>query len=393
MNFNIGGISFGSGTGGVQTGGKGCGGGCGAVVGVLLGILLVPLGLYLTYHGELRLVDHGRVFDGIEMMQPEAAANLDGEMVKISGQPEGEFLEVRQWDGPALYVHTSIEEYQSERDSEGEVTYEWNSVGSDTQWASFSVGPVEVEPGPRTNAVGEEEVYSAYKKKFETDFHEGTDRSNPQVGDQRMTIDVLDARKPVIVVGEISGGSIQSGGPTGTFVVSTLNEAATSQALHTEYKVMYWVMKGGAVLAIFVGILLIFGPLTWIVGHVPMVGESLSCGFAAIAFVLAVLSVGVITVFIKAFWVLIVLAVLLILFVIIRGVTTPRHGPGGGPTPTGSAAPSASAPPPQVSVPTAEPTPAAAPPTPEAESRFCAQCGTKLDPDSKFCPSCGAKVE
>lgn len=406
MNLNVGGFRVGSGSAGVRTGGKGCGGGCGAVFGVIFGILLVPLGLYLTYHGEIKLVNHGKVFDGITMVQPDAAASMDGELVKISGQPKGDFRTVRQWRGDALYVHTSIEEYQEETDSEGETTREWNSVGSDTQWASFSVGPIKVQPGSNTNAVGEQQVYSAYKKKFETDFHAGTEPGSPQVGDQRMTIQVLDATKPVIVVGEVSQGSIQSGGPTGTFVVSTLNEGATSQALHTEYKIAYWGIKGGAVMAIFVGIMLIFGPLTWLVGHVPFVGDSLSCGFAAIAFAIAVVSVGVITVFIKAFWILIILAVLVIAFVVIRGVTTPRGGPGAGATvpPPGAPPVQPTAPPtvsvpsaqpavPPVSVPTATPEPPAPAPEPEGGPQFCSQCGKQLDPDSKFCQSCGAKVE
>lgn len=406
MNFSVGGVSIGGGSAGVRTGGRGCGGGCGAVFGVILGILLVPLGLYLTYYGEIKLVNHGKIFDGITMIQPDAAASMDGQMVKISGPPEGEFLEIRQWDGQALYVHTSVEEYQREEDSDGEVSYEWESVGSESQWASFSVGPIKVQPGNNTNAVGEQQVYSAYKKKFETDFHAGTEPGSAQVGDQRMTIQVLDATKPVIVVGEVSGGSIQSGGPTGTFVVSTLNEGATSQALHTEYKISYWAMKGGAMMAIFVGILLTFGPLTWLVGHVPFVGESLSCGFAAIAFVIAVLSVGLVTLFIKAFWILIILAVLLIAFAVIRGVTTPRGGPGTGavvppagappaqPTaPPGVSIPSAQPAVPPVSVPTATPEPSAPAAEAQAGPKFCSQCGTRLDPASKFCQSCGARVQ
>lgn len=389
-----------------NAGGKGCGGGCGAVFGVLFGILLVPLGLYLTYYGESKLVNHGKVFDGITLTQPETAASVNGAMVKISGRPKGEFLKIKQWDGQALYVHTSIEEYKEDTDSEGDTTREWNSVGSDTQWASFSVGPIKVQPGSNTNAIGEQRVYSAYKKRSETDFHAGVEPRKAEVGDQRMTIEVLDASKPVIVVGELSGGTIQSGGETGTFVISTLNEDATSQALHTEYKIMYWVMKGVATLVIFIGILLIFGPLTWLVGYVPFVGESLSCGFAAIAFAIAVVSVGIITVFIKAFWILIILAVLVIAFVVIRGVTTPRGGPGAGAAvPPPGAPPAQPTAPPTVSVPTAQPavppvsvptaTPQPPPPAaePEGGPQFCAQCGKQLDPDSKFCRSCGAKVE
>ncbi len=399
MNFNVGGFNLG-GSAGVGSAGRGCKSGCGAVFGVIFGILLVPLGLYLTYHGEIKLVNHGKVFDGVEMMEPEAAGSMDGQLVKISGQPEGNFISLPEWDGQALYFRDTVEEYEEETDAEGEVTEEWNTKETRSEWADFSLGPIEVRPGDNAKPVGEDEVYSAYKKKFETAFHVGTDSSSPQVGDRRRTIDVLDASKPVIVLGEMSGGSIQSGGPTGSFVVSTLNEGATSQALHTEYKITYWLMKGGAVLAIFVGIMLIFGPLTWLVGHVPFVGESLSCGFAAIAFVIAVVCVGVITIFIKAFWILVILAVLGIAFVVIRGVTTPRGGAGTGQAgaPTGATPTQPVPPTPQPSAPVAptpQPTAPAQPPArPEADDgpRFCANCGRPLEPGARFCKECGHQV-
>jgi len=404
MNFNVGGFNIGSGAAAVGSAGRGCKSGCGSVFGIIFGIILVPLGLYLTYHGEIKLVNHGKVFDGIEMMQPDAAKSMDGQLVKISGQPEGQFISLPEWDGQALYFRDATEEYEQETDSEGETTEEWNTKQSRSEWTDFTVGSVEVRPGENTNPVGEEEVYSAYKKKFETAFHVGTSSSNPQVGDQRRTIDVLDASKSVVVLGEMSGGSIQGGS---SFVVSTLNEGATSQALHTEYKIAYWAMKGGAVMAIFVGILLIFGPLTWLVGHVPFVGDSLSCGFAAIAFVVALVSVGVITIFIKAFWILIILAVLLIAFVVIRGITTPRGGPGAGRAtpPPGTPPVQPAQPTPQPSVPTpqaprpsdaapAATVPPAQPAPPEAAEapKFCANCGKPLEAGAKFCKECGHPV-
>ena len=90
-----------------NAGGKGCGGGCGAVFGIIFGILLVPLGLYLTYHGGIKLVNPARSSTASPWCSP-TAASMDGELVKISGRPQGEFLKIRQWDGQALYVHTSI---------------------------------------------------------------------------------------------------------------------------------------------------------------------------------------------------------------------------------------------------------------------------------------------
>jgi len=123
VNLNLGGL----GGGGV---GKAAKAGCGSIFGVLFGILLVPLGFYLIYHGEARLVNHGKVFEGVEMASPEAAANVTG-LVKIKGQPVGQFLSHTRWDGLALYFRNTVEEYEREEDADGDVDYEWNQVSSE----------------------------------------------------------------------------------------------------------------------------------------------------------------------------------------------------------------------------------------------------------------------
>jgi len=389
MSFNVGGFNIGSRVAGVGGAKKGCGGGCGAVFGIILGIIMIPLGLYLAYYGEIKLVNHGKVFERIEMMEPDAAKAQEGELVKISGQPEGIFLRIREWDGQALFVRRQTEEFQEDTDAEGEVEREWNTIDTDEEWADFSIGSIQIRPAG-ANPVGEEEVYSAYKKKYETAFHVGTSQDNPDVGDQRLTIDVLDATNSVIVLGQMSGGGIQGGS---TFVVSTQNEGQTMQTLKTEYTFAYWGLKGGAVFAIFFGILMVFTPLTWLVGHVPLIGNQLSCAFAGVAFVIAVVTVGVITVFLKAFWFLVAAAVLVIAFVIIRGITTSRSGPGAGPPvqPAGTPPPAQ----PVASIPTAQPTAPAQPresAEPEAGPKFCANCGAELDPGGKFCQECGHQV-
>lgn len=321
------GFSFNVGGGGGGTTSKGCGGGCGAIFGVILGIVLIPVGFYLAYHAEAKLVNHGEIFESVTMAQPDTARAMEGELVKIQGQAKGDFLTIDEWDGEALYYRRLIEEYEEERDSEGEIDRSWETASSTSDWVDlFTVGSVEIRPDD-ANPVGEEEVYSAYKKKFETDFHVGTDPGSPEVGDQRKSVEVLDATKTVIVLGQMSNGIIQGGE---SFVVSTQNEQQTMQTLKTEYVTTKWAMRAGAVFCIFIGIMMIFGPLTSLVGYIPLVGEHLSCAFAGMAFVFAVVSVTIVTVFIKAFWVLIAIVVAGVAFMIYRGVTTPRHGPGGG---------------------------------------------------------------
>lgn len=393
-----------------SSGGGGCGG---AVMGVILGIIMIPVGFYLAYYGEAKLVDHSRVFESVSMSQPEAAKAMESELVKFSGQPEGEFLNIPEWQGDALYWVSRIEEYVREEDSEGDVSYRWKSVSSSPNWvSSFEVAPITIRPGG-ANPVGRQQVYSGYKRSFETGFHVGTEPGSPEVGDQRKTIEVLDATMQVIVLGAMSNGTVEGGR---SFVVSTLNEQQTYDTLRSEYVAAYWGIKAGAVFLIFFGIMSIFGPLTKLVGYIPMVGEGLSCAFAAIAFVFAVVSVTVITVFMKAFWFLVVLAMLAVAFLIFRGVTTPRTRPGAAepdlPPPGGVEPGQPMAPPAQPGVEPeagaaagvprpvqpAEDEDAVAPPPDEPAERaegpkFCASCGAKLDPGSKFCRECGGRVD
>lgn len=378
-------------------------GGCGSVFGVFIGLLLVPLGFYLVYHGEVRLVNHGKVFDGLQMMTPEQAKSATG-LVKFSGVPKGDFLKVQHFDGPALYYRITVEEYQEERDSDGDIDYEWNTVSSESGWADFTVGPIAVRP-KGANPVGEETVWSGYKARGMSSFEPGggSGRST-QVGDQRKTVEVLDARKSVIVVGQMASDGVSGGS---TFVVSTLPETATSQALHTEYKIAYWLMKVGAVLAIGFGIVMIFGPLLSIVGYIPFIGERLSGLFIVGALFFAVVVVGVTTLLIKLFWVFVVIAVLGIAVLVWKGFTSPRTRPGTGAMPAAGPVPRPTAagatPPPASAVPQPTPTPAAAPapgapvdtgPDYDSEGNLiCPKCQQKITEADNFCMNCGAKLD
>jgi hypothetical protein len=365
VNVDLGGL-----TGGV---GRGARAGCGAIFGVIMGLALVPVGFYLVYHGEKRLVNHGKVFERIEMTSPDTAAQASG-LVKIKGQAVGEFLSHPRWDGQALFYRATVEEYEREEDAEGEVDYDWNTVSTDEKWASFSVGSVKVA-AEGANPVGEEKVYEGAKPTFAQDFSVDALSRSPKEGDQRLEVEVLDGTREVIVLGEMQDGSISGGS---TFVVSTLDEAATTQALKTEYKIAYWLMKGGAVLGIWVGILLIFGPLMSIVGYIPFIGRGISAALVFGALLVAVVSVGLITLFIKLFWVLAAIVAVALVLLIWRGIASPRQAPS-----ARTGAPGAAAGQPPI------PRPAAA----AAAEIKCPKCGSSISRTDKFCTECGARLD
>ncbi len=314
-------------------------GGC-SIFGIFFGILLVPLGFYLVYHGEVKLINHGKVFESVEMMSTEAALGTAEGTVKFKGVPQAELLSVEYYDKGVIYFSRTLEEYEREEDEDGEVDYDWNTKDSASKFADFVIEGIKVGAG-KAKPVGAEKVFegikpvNAWRDYFDPKL---VDSRSPEVGDQRLTVRVIDAGKELIVFGDILDGTVAGGT---TFVISALGDQATTDALKTEYKIWYWVIKGGAVFCIGFGILAIFGPLLSLVGYIPFIGNKISGAFGCVAFVFGLISVLLVTLLIKLFWVIVILAVLGIGVGVLIAVKSPRTPPGAeqqaptpGPTPT-----------------------------------------------------------
>lgn len=320
VNLNPGGVSIGAGRG-ISTG-------CGSIFGVFFGLFLVPAAFYMVFYGEKRLVNHGVVFERTALISPEAAATQQGGLAKVKGRPVGEFVQAPRYPkAKVLYWRTNVEEYKEERDSDGEIERDWESVGGEKRWVPFTLGPLRVDP-QKANPVGEVTVYRAYKPRGAREFNPDRWDSSPQVGDQRMTVEVLPTGKEYLVLGEVTNGAISGGS---SFVVSALDEAGTIAALKLEYKIAYWLIKGGAVVAMWLGLMAIFGPLMALVGWIPLIGERLTGLVALGALAFSVVAVALLTVLFKLFWLIAVMGGLAIAVLIVRGITTPRHRPGTAP--------------------------------------------------------------
>lgn len=315
FNFNIG-----SGSGASTRGCAGCSSGCGAIFGLIFGLLLVPAGLYMVYYGEAKLVNHGVVFARTSMLPVEAAAKVKEGLVKFKGQPKGEFLRVPRYDKPVIYWDTDVEEYQEKRDSDGDVTRSWESVGGETKWAPFAIGPMKVNP-EKAKPIGQKMVFKGVKKRYSATFDPSVSDSSPSIGDRRLELRVIDAASPLIVLGDPDGQSCCGGS---TFVVSALDEAGTEKALRTEYKIFYWMLKIGAGLAIWLGLIAIFAPLTSLLGGMPLVGGSLGAAFAFGAFVFSALMVAIATFALKFFWIVAILAAVALVVVVVLGISMSR---------------------------------------------------------------------
>ncbi len=305
-------------------------GGC-SIFGILIGLLLIPAGFYMVYYGEVQLINHGDEFEAVEMMSLEDATAADDTTVKFRGMPESEHLDVDYYDKPVLYFKWVREMYERDEDSDGNVTYDWETEESKYKIAPFSIGSIDIRAGS-AKIVGAQKVFEGIRpnsSRSDTFDPTLTDRHDPSVGDQRLTVEVIDIGKELIVFGHKAGSTVERGGGEAgkTFVVSALDDGATGEFLQSEYRLYYWMLKGGAVLAIGIGILMVLGPLTTLFGYIPMVGQGLNAVVGAFAFGFAIVSVLLMTLFLKLFWVLVALLVLGLFVVVVLGVRSPRQPP------------------------------------------------------------------
>ncbi|MEI6503133.1 MAG: hypothetical protein WCP21_19155, partial [Armatimonadota bacterium] len=79
--------------------------------------------------------------------------------------------------------------------------------------------------------------------------------------------------------------------------------------------------------AMCLGLLSIFGPLMNIVGWIPFLGSRITGALAAGAFFFSLVVVGLVTVAVKFFWIILAVVGLLIVFFIWRGFASPRQKP------------------------------------------------------------------
>ncbi len=353
-------------------------GGCGTLLLVISGIIMLPAGAYLIWDAETQLTDYGADFARIEMMQPEAARSVEGELVKVQGQPEGEFLVIDEWEGEALYHHKLVEGYKQDTSGHDEgPSYRWQTLSSNLEWvASFTIDGIEIQPA-EAHPVGREVVHSVYRKTGERVFSPVTERVSPSVGDDRINIEILDAAKPVVVLGEISGGVIAGGT---RFVVSTQNEEQTLQTLKSEYGREKWRNRGYAAVFLFMGLACILIGLQLALGKLPVVGDQFSWGTTGLVLVVTMVWVLVAGLSMGLFWIVGGILLLTLVVFAYRGATTPREEV---PVVATEEAPCREGP----------PTSPAAEDAGDAAGLSCANCGAALDAEDKFCAGCGSRVE
>ena len=282
--------------------------GFGALLGTLFGLSILTAGMYLAYHSEAVLVNHGRVFDAVKLTAPNQAT-AQGELVKIHGRPTGDFLSTKHFDAPVIYLRETIDRYTGSNDEKADVIHGWETVSSTTQWAPFMLGDITVIPH-KARPMGEREIHRSVKsRQTGGQFDAGFPETWAAAGDLRRVIHVIEADTKIVVFGRLTGKTISGGS---TFIVSRVSESVTGGFLHTDHKMHYQGLKVAALLCIWVGFLWIFRPL---VAALPIAWPaSLLTFMPAITFlVLAALVTLIISVLAVYFWYAAVAVALLVL--------------------------------------------------------------------------------
>ncbi len=375
---------------GLAQSGEQAAGGCGVVFQPIVGLILIPIGLYLVFHSEVRLINHGRVWAETELVSAEQAATITGR-VKIKGFPEGEFLTHARSDRPVVYWEQELEEFIEKTETTGtgsdrrtRTVREWERQDFQRDWADFKIGGVQIRPDG-AQAVGETQVFQGTRRgggEFTTEGLGGA-----RVGDERLTVRVIGADRELMICGDVAGGTISGGR---TFVVSALNDASTEQTLRTQYMVAYWLLKAGAVLCLTVGLMMIASPALYLFGFIPFVGRGMSAAVFGAALLGSLAVVIVLTVALKFWWLLLLVLILSIGVGAWAGSRVRRRR---GPSP--AAVPTA-VPPSPIQPPAVDATLGAmseappAPPGPAAPPKAkCERCGANVEPTDRFCGSCG----
>jgi hypothetical protein len=127
-------------------------------------------------------------------------------------------------------------------------------------------------------------------------LYKGANFNAPQVGDLRISYRAVNSNFNGVVLGKLSGSSI------GTFTdeknhslyrLFAGSKADAVNTLHQEYRTMLWLFRGGGFLAIWIGLMMVLGPLTAIAHFLPTLGKITGAVVGTIAFPVALLLAGV----------------------------------------------------------------------------------------------------
>ncbi|MBR4833452.1 MAG: TMEM43 family protein, partial [Thermoguttaceae bacterium] len=128
-------------------------------------------------------------------------------------------------------------------------------------------------------------------KRTETGFYLGTDPNAPQIGDVRVTFEIVEAPRPASVVSQQNGDSfVPYQAKTGAVELLS-NKIDTAEAMFAQAKrgnaMMGWVLRLIGFVLMYVGFSSIFKPLEVLADIVPFLGSLVGLGTGIISFALS----------------------------------------------------------------------------------------------------------
>ncbi|PIR21080.1 MAG: hypothetical protein COV45_02825 [Deltaproteobacteria bacterium CG11_big_fil_rev_8_21_14_0_20_47_16] len=282
----------------------------GSIKGVFWGFVLIPLALWLCYHGETRKEISAYVQKAVAVVP---TAELAGEKdVRFSGTPEAEVVTDTAYGvGNAWYINRQVDVYR-----QVEKTRKVKKDGKDVDEKYLANDWVRDPDMSKISSVSELKFGSLtvhiptsarwMENKGDNVLMPETilgkpNGGEPALGDKRVKVTGIKAGAPLFVAGHHSNGTI-SANEDGMMIVSAMSEGETIQSLKSGDRFMYWLIKVGSFLLLYIGFMSVLGPLTWALSWIPLLGE---IGRGAIGFAMFVLSailIAAITVLVHYFW-------------------------------------------------------------------------------------------
>lgn len=162
---------------------------------------------------------------------------------------------------------------------------DWASdvAGSSEEYAAFTLGDYSVRANETTNFIDLQEL---------TEYETQKAATKPRVGDVRYNYAYLPSDQELLVAGDAEDNTIVAAYDDKPFVVSTKSYQGTLEALEAQDNSAKWGLRIASLIAMTVGMILVFGPLTLftnIFRVIPLVGKHIDNGFDGVLKFFAVL--------------------------------------------------------------------------------------------------------
>lgn len=296
----------------------------GSITGVGCGPVLIILALGVLFYGE-KFQRSSKIVEQLSLETAEEVTATDG-LHKMNGKPTVSTAAEAPEVGNVLYYSYAKQQYQEVEETETEtvtrieggqeieeeiertkLVEKWVDMETENKWAEWKLGNYNVKTS------GADLRLDLSRKEYREDlglyFELSSGMSSiPELGDYRIVVQYLAIDTELLVVGQISGSNIGSGGEV--FIITTKSDAELLSDMQTEETTLYWVTKGGSWLLLTIGLLMMLGPILSLLDFIPIAGQAANCAATVIA---AVISVGIViagTLIIKFWWVCIALSII-----------------------------------------------------------------------------------